>query len=229
MDSLDAEAHTLEEPLPVDVLARLTRDFGERAGAVAALLLARRRIGGSDFLDDHLLRCTVHAAFGDEQRVQHLLDLERQDFRYVIVAGEEGSAMRQVRDLRVSFLIDSPEKFWAGEMTCLMALRGYRLAGLDSRPTTAGPFTYTSDYSEGRATFLGPKGEIVIEKKDRQWMIHGNRRELAVHELDQPFSDEQVFRDAVSGYLLSNVRAARGNEPKETQGTEAERRPWWRF
>jgi hypothetical protein len=37
---------------------------------VAALFLARRRTGNPDFLGDHLVRCIVHAASGDEQRVR---------------------------------------------------------------------------------------------------------------------------------------------------------------
>ena len=194
------------EPLPLDVLDRLTRDFGERADAVAGLLLAHRRIGSADFVDDRLVRCIIHVAEADEQRAQQLLDLAVQDYREAIVAGEYDGAMRRVKDLRASFLIDDPEKFWAGEVACLMALRGYRLTKLETRAATAGPFDYTSDYSEGRATFIGPLGEIVIEKKDQHWMVHGNRRDLAAREMDHPFKDERTFRDAMSGYLLSNVR-----------------------
>jgi hypothetical protein len=198
--------NTVEEPLPLDVLDRLTRDFGERADAMAAMLLARRRIGRTDFLGDRLVRCIVHAAAADEQRVQQLLDLARQDYRDVIVTGEYDDAMRRVRDLNASFLIDSPQKFWAGEIACLMASRGYRLTALETRPATIGPFDYTSDYGEGRATFRGPLGEIAIEKHDRRWVVHGNRRDLAAHEMDQAFSDERTFHDALSGYLLSDVR-----------------------
>jgi hypothetical protein len=219
----------VEEPLPHDVLDRLTRDFGARADGVAALLLARRRIGSADFLGDRLVRCIVHAAGRDEQRVQQLLDLERQDYRDVIVAGEYDGAMRRVRDLRATFLIDSPEKFWAGGVACLMASRGYRLTVLETRPPTAGPFVYGADYGEGRATFIGPKGEIGIEKRDRQWVIHGDRRDLEIHELGHPVSDERAFRDAVSGYLLSKVRAGAANEPTEAPADQVERQPWWRF
>lgn len=193
----------MEEPLPIDVLDRLTRDFGSRANAVEALLRTRRRIGSADFLVDRLVRCVVYAACGNEERVQQLLDMERRDFRDVVVAGEYDGAMRQVRDLRVSFLIDSPEKFWIGEVACLFASRGYRLIQLETQPATEGPFNYSSDYDEGRATFIGPRGEIVIEKTDRQWVIRGDQRALAIHELDHPFRDESTFRDAVSGYLLS--------------------------
>jgi hypothetical protein len=184
----------------------MASDFGHRAEAVAALLLARRRISSADFVGDRLVRCIVHAASGSEDRVRQLLELERQDYRDVIVAGEYDAVMRQVRDLRTSFLIDSPEKFWAGEVACLMTSRGYRLTALETRPATIGPFEYTADYGEGRATFVGPIGEIAIEKKDRQWLVHGNRRDLAAHEMDHPFNDERTFRDALSGYLLSDVR-----------------------
>jgi hypothetical protein len=97
------EVNTVEEPLPLDVLDRLTRDFGPRADAVAAVLLSHRRIGSADFLGDRLLRCIVHAAGADERRVRQLVELARQDYRDVIVAGEYDGAMRQVRDLRASW------------------------------------------------------------------------------------------------------------------------------
>src|SRR5262249_53001945 len=160
---------------------RLTRDFGDRADAVASVLLARRRIGSMDSLDDRLVRCIIHAARADEQRVQQLLEWARQDYRDVIVAGEYNEGMLHVRDLRASFLIDSPEKFWAGDIVCLMDSHSYRLTALETRSATAGPFEYTADYGEGRATFVGPLGEIAIEKKDRQWVVHGNRRDLVAH------------------------------------------------
>ena len=216
----------VKEPLPLDVLDRLTSDFRDRADAVAEVLLTRRRIGSEDFLGDRLLRCVVHAACGEEQRVLQLLDLARREYRDVIMAAEY-DGLRQIRDLRASFVIDCPEKFWVGEVACIMASRGYRLVAMQACAAIAGPFDYTSDYSEGRATFVGPKGDIAIEKKDRQWMIFGNRREIAIHELNHPFSDELAFRDAVSGYLLSNVRVT-DSEPKELPATQTAR-PWWKL
>lgn len=219
----------MEEPLPFDVLGRLSCDFGERADAVLARLLARRQIASADFLGDRLVRCIVHAACGDEQRVQQLLDLARMDYRDVIVAGEYDRAGQQVRDLRATFLLDTPEKFWAGELTCLLASRGYWLKAIETRRATAGPFEYMVDYSEGRATFIGPKGEMVIEKRDRQWLIHGNRRELLVHDLDHAFSDECAFRDAVSGYLLSNVQVIADAEDSRLSTAQVGMRPWWKF
>ncbi len=216
----------MNDPLPLDVMARLNSDFGDRTDAAAAILLACRQIG---HIDDRLVRCIVYAARGDESRVRDLIELAQQDYRDVIVAGEYDEAMRQIRDLRVSFLIDSPEKFWAGEVACMMASRGHRLTSLETRPTTAGPFVYLSDYGEGRATFIGPKGEIVIEKGDRQWTIQGNRRDLEIHELDHTFSDERPFLDAVSGYLLSKIKARAIHEPNEVPPDQGVGQSWWRF
>ena len=44
----------MEEPLQLDVLDQLTRDFGGREDPVAALLLGRRQIGSAHFLSDRL-------------------------------------------------------------------------------------------------------------------------------------------------------------------------------
>ncbi len=192
----------MSDPLPPDVLARLKQDFGQRSDAVAAIFLAHRADGDPDYIADRLLRCIVHAAHGNETRLQQLIDDARRDYRDVIMAGEyEGDT--PVRDLSVSFLIDCPEKFWISEVAGMMMSRGYQLCSLETRRSTVGPFEYTSDFHEGRARFLGPKGGIEIEKMNRQWMIVGNSRDLEIHEMNHAFSDERVFRDAVSCYLLS--------------------------
>jgi hypothetical protein len=218
----------MEEPLPPDVVDRLSRDFGERADAVAALLLAHRQSPSRLFLDDRTLRCVIHVAGGDEQRIQQLIDLKDHDYRDVIKAGEYDEAERRVRNLCTTFLIDSPEKFWASGLASLMDSRGYRLTALETRPVTADPFICNTEH-EGRATFIGPKGEIAIEKRDRQWVIHGNRRDLEIRELDRPYSDERAFLDKVSGFLLSNVRARAADDHDEAPAAQVEQRPWWRF
>lgn len=200
----------MNEPLPIDVRDRLIHDFGERADVVAALLIARRQNDIEDFIGDRVLRCIVQAASGNEHRLPHLLELAKQDYRDVIVAGEYDEDMRQIRSLRDSFLIDSPEKFWASNVTSLMARRGYRLTALDTRPATVGPFGHQSDHSEGLARFTGPIGEIEIEKKSRQWIVHSNRGGLAAYRMDRPFSNERAFLDALSGYLLMAMRASDG-------------------
>jgi hypothetical protein len=216
------------DPLPLDVMARLNEDFGDRANAVAQLLLTRRRIGSADRISDRLLRCIVHAALGDEQRVKQLLDA-RQDYRDVIMVGEYNMAGRRIRDLHATFLIDSPEKFWISDVTGMMASHGYRLMSLETRAATTGPFEYTADYSEGTATFTGPKGNIEIEKKDRNWTIRGNSHELEIHELNHPFENERAFCDVVSGFLLSNNRPNARNESNEVNTTRSPRRSWWQF
>jgi hypothetical protein len=196
-------------PLPSDVMAvmaRLNQDFCSRADFVASLLLA-------EDIGDRLLRCIVHAAHGEEVRVQQLIELQRQDYRDVIMAGEYDKN-RRVRDLRVSFLIDTPEKMWISEVACMMASRGYVLSSVETRAATATPFLYTADYGEGSAKFVGPKGEVEIEKKDRQWIIRGDPRDLEIHEMNHVFNDEPVFRDAVSCYLLSGVASKASNEAR---------------
>ena len=213
----------MNDPLPPDVMARLNQDFGSRADAVAARLLDCRRIG--DYMGDRLVRCIVHAADGEELRVQQLIELKRQDYRDVIVAGEYDGSKRHIRDLRASFLIDAPEKMWIGEVACIMASRGYLLSSLETRAATVAPFTYSADFSEGIAKFVGPKGELVIEKKDRQWMIRGDRRELEIHDLNHVFNDESVFRDAVSCYLLSGVASKSGNEANKVPTDQDRPRP----
>jgi hypothetical protein len=209
----------MDDLLPVDVMARLTSDFGDRADAVAALLLAARRAGGMRCMDDRVVRCIVWAARGHESKVQRLIELARRDYRDVIIAGEYDDMMRRTRDLSVSFLIDSPETFWASEVARMMASRGYRLTALESRPATLGPFTFTSDAGEGQATFIGQKGEIAIEKRDRQWSIHGNDRDLEILEFHHAFSDARAFLDAVSGYLLSKISEEQDKEPNEVSRT----------
>ena len=110
-----------------------------------------------------------------------------------------------------------------------MNLRGYRLTSLETRLSTSGPFVYTSDYSQGQAKFIGPKGEIGIEKRDRQWLIHGDRRDLEIHELDHAFGDERTFADAVSGYLMSKISARAVNEPNEAPAAQRIGKYRWRF
>jgi hypothetical protein len=219
----------MDEPLPLDVMARLESDFGNRADAVAALLAARQS-GHSYRLNDHLVRCIIWAARGDESKVQQLIEHALQDYRDVILFGEyDGDCDRHVRDLSHSFLIDSPEKFWASGITRVMASRGYRLTSLETRPATVGPFIYKSDSSERRATFIGTKGVIGIEIRDGLWSIHGNRLDLEIHELDREFSDEGAFRDAVSAYLLLEISSRALNQSKEAPPAEVVRQPWWRF
>ena len=192
-------------------------------------LLAYRQGGSAGFINDHLVRCIVWAARGDESKVPGLIALGRRDYRDLIMASEYDEFNRQIRDLSVSFLFDSPEKFWALTVAGTMAARGYRLISLETSLATGGPYGHIAEIAEGRATFVGAKGELRIEKKDRKWSIDGKRRDLEIHGLDHAFSDEQAFRDALSGYLLSNVRARAVEQRNEAQPDQAPGRSWWRF
>ncbi len=94
----------MDEALPTDVVEQLRRDFGNRAEAVSALLLARRRLGSSDYIGDRLVRCIVFTAHGDETRVPLLIELERQDFRDLIMAAEyDAIGMRRLWDFNRPF------------------------------------------------------------------------------------------------------------------------------
>jgi hypothetical protein len=208
------------DPLPPDILERLSQDFGDRAEAVASLLL-------NEYPGDWLVRCILWLAKGDEQRVQQLMERARMDVRDVLWNAQEDLGGRRVRDLSVSFLIDSPEKLWISFIANMMETRGYRLTSLETRSATAGPFEFIADYSEGTATFVGPKGQFQIEKKDGQWTIRGKPRDLEVHEMNHPFDDERVFSDAVWSYLLSDIVAKEDDGAKPA--CDDVRRPWWCF
>ena len=62
---------------------------------------------------------------------------------------------------------------------------------------------------------MGPLGEIVVEKNDRRWQVRGNAPRLAIYDLDHSFSDESAFRDALSGYLLSESRLGEKERSKQ--------------
>lgn len=185
--------------LEPDIVERVRCDFGRESEQALDLL---RESGDTG----RVARCIVLASRGSLDLLRDYIQLAQSDYRDVIIAGEYDSAQRQIRDLRVSFLLDSPESFWLGEVACMMALRGYALALVDSRPATAPPFVYTADRGEGRARFVGPEGEIELEKRDRRWSIRGDSKDLETHNMDRVFDDESAFRDAVSGYILTRRR-----------------------
>ena len=94
----------MNEPLPDDVVARVRRDFGGRADAVLDLLLGCRRIGGSGYTGDRLVRCIVFAARGDESRVGQLIELGQRGYWDEIAAAEfDDSQFRLLRDFSRPF------------------------------------------------------------------------------------------------------------------------------
>lgn len=185
--------------LEPDIVERMRRDFGVESEHALALLRESGKTG-------RVARCIVVASRGSLELLKNCVQLAKSDHRDVIMAGEYDSAQRQVRDLRVTLLLDSPETFWLGEVACTMASRDYALASVDSRAATATPFVYTADRNEGRARFTGPEGDVELEKKDRRWSIHGDLVELDRSNMNRAFDDEREFRDALSGYLLTRRR-----------------------
>ena len=109
--------------------------------------------------------------------------------------------MQHVRDLRVSFLVASPDDFWIGEAAVTADKRGFRLTALDSHPATVGPFEYICDHSEGRATFTDGNTTVTVQKHDRRWSISSTSDDLRLFGLDCPLTDEKRFRVQFDYYL----------------------------
>jgi hypothetical protein len=192
-------------PLEADIVDRVRRDFDcmDSAAAVNALLASGRT--------GRIARCIAMAAVGSLARLEELIHMADRDYRDVIVAGEYDSAMQRVRDLRVSFLIDSPDHFWIGQMAVSADKRGYRLVKLESNPATVGPFAYTCDRSEGRAMFSNGTSTITVQKHNRRWSILPTGSNLRPFGLDAEFSDEERFRVQLDYYLSRGVQSSESN------------------
>ncbi len=143
----------------------------------------------------------MFASAGSLQRLRELIQLADVDYRDVIVAGEYDSVMSQVRDLRVSFLIASPDDFWIAETATTMHQYGYCLIQLDSRPATKGPFKYTCDRNEGVATFSDDTSVLKIEKRDCKWRLVHDGSDLRSYGLDTLIDEEERFRIQLNYYL----------------------------
>lgn len=186
--------------LESDIADRVRADFpGEEAREAINLL---EEAGVSQ---GRIARCIVVASEGSIESLRQYIEMAERDPRDVIVAAEYDLPL-QKRDLRASFLIDSPEKFWIGGIAAALHSRGFVLKSLESRAATAGPFEYTSDRGEGSAEFVGAPFPITIAKTNRHWTLHGDPEDLDLYDLNRPFDDEAAFRDAVSCYLLAKQR-----------------------
>ena len=145
--------------LESDIVERVRQDFSPADAELAIALITDSRKHG------RVARCIVVAAAGSTERLADLIRLAGIDYRDVIVSGEY-CGDQHVRDLRVSFLIDRPEKFWIGDVATMMEARGYRLTSVESRPVPVPP-GYASRGHEGVAKFVpvrtGLAGETMLE------------------------------------------------------------------
>jgi len=151
-------------------------------------------------------RCVVLAAGGSLKRLRELLRMAATDYRDVIVAGEYDGAMQQVRDLRVSFLIESADDFWIAETAVVADRHGFYLTSIDSRPATVGPIDYACDRSEGRATFSNGASAVTLQKHDRRWSLPPGEDDLRPFGLDEAIDDEERFRIQLDFYFSMKSR-----------------------
>ncbi len=188
-------------PLNPDITERVGTDFGEAHSREAMALL--EVAGGGE----RIARCLVQAASGDLDALRRLVAAAGLDYRDVIMAGEYGENRNKLRDLRVSFLIDAPEKFWIADLAAMLANRGYALHSLTTPKATVDSVEFVGVEYEGIANFSGSLFEIMIEKSNRKWKLHGDAAALEIHGLHEWFDDEAAFSDTLSGYLLVKQRS----------------------
>lgn len=179
-------------PLEADIIERVRSDFLDSDSAILALIASGKT--------GRVARCIVFASSGSLEKLREYIRIAEVDFRDVIVAGEYDGAMRQVRDLCVSFLIATPNDFWIGETAKLIHERGYLLTDVSSRKATVGPFDYTCDGSEGLATFSNGVHQVAIKKHDRKWSVISVEN-LCRFGLDESLDDEERFRVQLDYYL----------------------------
>lgn len=172
-------------PLEPDIIdyIRATFDPGHASTAVNELAAS----GNSE----RLARCVAVGAGGSIERLRELIEMAAFDYRDVIVAGEYDSAMRHTRDLRVSFLIDSPEDFWISGVALTAHKHGYYLTILETHCITNPPFAGMQSY--GTATFANDCRTITAHKQDGRWWIERRSCNLAAFGLDAPLADEERF------------------------------------
>ncbi len=166
-----------------------------------------------------LARCIAVGARGSIERLRALIRTAQIDYRDVIVAGEYDDAMRRIRDLRVSFLINSPEDFWISNVALTAHKHGYFLADLETHCSSTPPFAGTQ--TGGTATFTNDGRTIKIRNRDGQWRIDGHGCNLAAYGLDVPLADEERFRIQLD-FLLSRTDAEQRDPPKSPLGREFE-------
>jgi hypothetical protein len=199
--------------LEADIVDYIREGFAPAHASTAVNELAACGVSG------RVARCVAVGAGGSIERLRDLIESADIDYRDVIVAGEYDRGMRRVRDLRVSFLIDSPEDFWISEVALTAYKHGYFLANLETHCISTPPFAGTQTY--GTATFANNFRTITIHNRESQWWIDGHGSNLAAYGLDVPLADEERFRIQLD-FLLSRTDAEQSDPPKSPVGREFE-------
>ena len=144
-------------PLETDIVERLRADFGRVDSDTAIRLLTEARQAG------RVARCIVVASRGSLPLLRANVELARSDYRDAIMAGEYERG-EHLRDLSASFLIDTPEKFWIGQVALVMAPRGYALTS--SRPVPR-------PSARSNTLWTGTKGR---RRSPGRWATSGSKR-----------------------------------------------------
>ncbi|MBX3416868.1 MAG: hypothetical protein KF851_04630 [Pirellulaceae bacterium] len=199
--------------LDADIVQYICAGFDPAYASTAVNELAASGISG------RLARCVVVGAEGSIDRMRELIETADIDYRDVIIAGEYDGALRRVRDLRVSFLINSPEDFWISEVALTAYKHGYFLVNLETHCISTPPFAGSRSY--GTATFTNQCRTITIHNRDGQWRLDGHECNPAKFGLDAPLADENRFRIQLD-YLLSRTEAEPIDPPKSPFGREFE-------
>ena len=186
--------------LEPDILERVTMDFApaDRLFVIEQLSAAER--------NGHISRCILTAARGSVQRITELIRSAELDTRNAIVAGEFEDFPVRKRDLRVSFLIDSPEDFWVSDAAITAHHYGYRITSIDSQSVSTPPFI--GGNTNGTATFSNGRRTFSIWCADHKWTIVFDDLDLCTYGLESPLEKER-FRIQLD-YLLSRLDAEIG-------------------
>jgi hypothetical protein len=176
-----------------DILKRIGEEFSSQDAAVAVEMLTASEHSG------RVARCIVFLAKGNLDELRRYIDMAVRDYRHVILMAEYDEVRSRVRDFSSSFLIDSQVKMWVGGIARMLQQRGYMLVSVETVPVAK----YSKDSGEGTATFTGNVGPLTVVKRQGKWTLQGDKAELDLYGLAEPFSDGAKFIDAVSCYLLA--------------------------
>jgi hypothetical protein len=183
-----------------DIVERIYHDFPPQDAERAVKLLDACFKGPEPA---RVARCIVVAAMGSLESLTRLIEMAVYDYRDAIMAGEYKPSGERIRDLRVTFLIDSPEKMWISGIAGTMYGRGFHLKALETRTLPVDPCESNPVRFDGVATFVGRLGEIQVEKRNKQWMIHTELNDFLLNGLKSPHEDLTYFQESLSSFLAA--------------------------